>query len=213
MLSCVRLFVTAWTIQSMEFSGQNAGVGSISLLLPSPVGLPEPGTDPRSPALWEDSLPAEPPGKPRRSVEAYMNIYISGRHCTFGSAEADVFVLSPLRGSEGREPGGPSLHTAPWSPQKTRVRRPAGETEGQPLPSPPCGLPERSRALGSQPTHCPGVSADDQGTKVCRGDGRVSPSPAHPAGSPSTAEPWGPSTQSGLQEHGGGALAGRQETF
>ena len=104
-----------------------------------------------------------------------------------------MFVLSPLRGSEGREPGGPSLHTAPWSPQKTRVRRPAGETggsappqptllapraqqspgvpaytlsrglrrrpgyeglqgrrEGQPLPSPPCWLPEHSRALGSQ---------------------------------------------------------------
>ena len=31
-LSCVQLFVTPWTIQSMEFLGQNTGVGSLSLL-------------------------------------------------------------------------------------------------------------------------------------------------------------------------------------
>ena len=31
-LSCVQLFVTPWTIQSMEFWGQNTGVGSFSLL-------------------------------------------------------------------------------------------------------------------------------------------------------------------------------------
>ena len=30
--SIVSLFVTPWTIQPMEFSGQNAGVGSLSLL-------------------------------------------------------------------------------------------------------------------------------------------------------------------------------------
>jgi len=32
LLSCVRLFVTPWTIQSMKFLGQNTGVGSLSLL-------------------------------------------------------------------------------------------------------------------------------------------------------------------------------------
>ena len=32
-LSCVRLFATPLTIQSMEFSGQNTGVASLSLLL------------------------------------------------------------------------------------------------------------------------------------------------------------------------------------
>ena len=32
---------------------------------PSPGDLPNPGIEPRSPALQADSLPAEPPGKPR----------------------------------------------------------------------------------------------------------------------------------------------------
>ena len=46
--------------------GQNTGVGSLSLLqwiFPTPT--PTPGIKPRSPALQADSLPAEPPGKPK----------------------------------------------------------------------------------------------------------------------------------------------------
>ena len=45
--------------------GQNAGVGSLSLL----QGIfPAPGKiEPRSPALQTDSLPAEPPGKPENT--------------------------------------------------------------------------------------------------------------------------------------------------
>ena len=35
---------------------------------PSPEHLPNPGLEPRSPALQADSLPAEPPGKPRTYV-------------------------------------------------------------------------------------------------------------------------------------------------
>ena len=31
---------------------------------PPPGDLPDPGIEPRSPALWADSLPSEPPGKP-----------------------------------------------------------------------------------------------------------------------------------------------------
>jgi len=34
------------------------------LLFPSPGDLPNPGTEPSSPALQADSLPTEPPGKP-----------------------------------------------------------------------------------------------------------------------------------------------------
>ena len=34
-------------------------------LFPSPGDLPNPGIEPRSPALQVDSLPAEPQGKPR----------------------------------------------------------------------------------------------------------------------------------------------------
>ena len=46
-----------------NFLGQNTGVGSLS---PSPGDLPNLGIKPRSPTLQEDSLPAEPPGKPNR---------------------------------------------------------------------------------------------------------------------------------------------------
>ena len=34
---------------------------------PSPGDLPHPGIEPRSPALQADSLPAEPPGKPKNT--------------------------------------------------------------------------------------------------------------------------------------------------
>ena len=40
--------------------GQNTGVGSLS---PPPGDLPNLGTEPRSPSLQADSLPAEPQGK------------------------------------------------------------------------------------------------------------------------------------------------------
>ena len=44
----------------MEFSGQNIGVGSLSLL----QGIfPTQGSNPGLPHCWADSLPAEPPGK------------------------------------------------------------------------------------------------------------------------------------------------------
>ena len=59
-LSHVWLFVTPWTIQCMEFSRPEYWSG---LPFPSPGDLPYPGTEPRSPALQADSLPAEPPGK------------------------------------------------------------------------------------------------------------------------------------------------------
>ena len=44
--------------------GQNTG----GQLFPSPGDLPHPGTEPRSPALQVDSLPAKPPQKPQRPV-------------------------------------------------------------------------------------------------------------------------------------------------
>ena len=66
-LSCVQLFVTPWTIVhqaplSMEFSRQEYWSG---LPFPSPGALPNPGIEPRSPALQADALLSEPPGKPR----------------------------------------------------------------------------------------------------------------------------------------------------
>ena len=64
-LSCLRLFATPWTVAhqappSIEFSRQEYWSG---LPFPSPGDLPDPGIEPRSPALWADALPSELPGK------------------------------------------------------------------------------------------------------------------------------------------------------
>ena len=65
MLSHVLLFATPWTVAlqaplSMGFSRQEYW-GGLPFL--SPGDLPNPGIEPRSPALQADSLPDEPPGK------------------------------------------------------------------------------------------------------------------------------------------------------
>ena len=65
-LSRVQLFATPWTVAhqappSMGFSRQEYWSG---LPLPSPGDLPDPGIEPRSPALEADALTCEPPGKP-----------------------------------------------------------------------------------------------------------------------------------------------------
>ena len=62
----VRLFATPWTVAyqappSMGFSRQECWSG---VPLPSPGDLPEPGIEPRSPALQADALPSGPPEKP-----------------------------------------------------------------------------------------------------------------------------------------------------
>ena len=62
---CLTL-VTSWTVAcqaplSMGFSRQKYWSG---LPLPSPGDLPDPGTEPRSPALQADSLLTELRGKP-----------------------------------------------------------------------------------------------------------------------------------------------------
>ena len=63
-LSCVLLFVTPWTIQSLEFSRPEYWSG---WPFPSPGDLPYPGIKPRSPELQANSLPAEPQGKPKNT--------------------------------------------------------------------------------------------------------------------------------------------------
>ena len=63
-LSCVRLFGTSWTLQSMEFSRPEYWSGQP---FPSPADLPNPGIKPRSPIFQADSLPAKPQGKPRNT--------------------------------------------------------------------------------------------------------------------------------------------------
>ena len=58
---------TLWTVArqaplSMGFPRQEYWSG---LPFPSPMDLLDPGVEPWSPALQADSLPSEPPGKPR----------------------------------------------------------------------------------------------------------------------------------------------------
>ena len=63
---CVQLFATPWTLAyntppSVGFSRQEYLSG---LPFPSPEYLPNPGIEPRSPALQADALTSEAPGKP-----------------------------------------------------------------------------------------------------------------------------------------------------
>ena len=67
MLCSNQLFVTPWTVAcqaslSMGFSRQEYWTG---LPFPSLGDLSDSRTEPASPALQADSLPFEPPGKPR----------------------------------------------------------------------------------------------------------------------------------------------------
>ena len=55
---------TPWTLLSMEFSRPEYWSGKP---FSSPGDLPNPGTEPRSPTLQVDSLPAEPQGKPKHT--------------------------------------------------------------------------------------------------------------------------------------------------
>ena len=59
-LGRVQLFATPWTIQSMEFSRPEYWILHQGI-------LPTQGSKPRSPVLQLDSLPAEPPGKPKNT--------------------------------------------------------------------------------------------------------------------------------------------------
>ena len=70
-LSLVQLFATPWTIQSMEFSRPEYWSG---LPFPSPGDLLNPGIKPRSPTLQADSLPSEPPGKPKNTGAGSLSL-------------------------------------------------------------------------------------------------------------------------------------------
>ena len=64
-LSRVQLFATPWTVAyqaslSMGFSRQEY---QSRLPFPSPGDLPDPGIEPRFPALQTDALPSELPGE------------------------------------------------------------------------------------------------------------------------------------------------------
>ena len=58
------------SLQSMEFSRPEYWR---RYPFPSPGDLPHPGTEPRSPALQADSLPAESQGKPKNTVVSSLS--------------------------------------------------------------------------------------------------------------------------------------------
>ena len=69
-LSCVQLSVTPWTAAlqaplSMGFPRQEYWSG---LPCPPPGDLPNTGIELRSPALQANSLPTEPPEKPKSTI-------------------------------------------------------------------------------------------------------------------------------------------------
>ena len=77
-LSRVRLFAIPWTVVyqaslSMGFSRQEYWSG---LSLPSPGDIPDPGIEPRSPALQADALPSEPPGTKSRPQRLCLGMFI-----------------------------------------------------------------------------------------------------------------------------------------
>ena len=79
LLSRVRLFVTLWTVAhqappSMGFSRQEYWSG---LPFPSPGDLPNPGIEPRSPALQSDALTSELPGK-QKTIHIYNSLQLHG---------------------------------------------------------------------------------------------------------------------------------------
>ena len=107
LLSHVRLFATPWTIAhqappSMGFSRQEYWSG---LPFPSPEDLPNPGIEPRSPALRADALTSEPPlPAPWKSYDQSRQLIKKQRHylankgpssqsCGFSSSHVWMWVL------------------------------------------------------------------------------------------------------------------------
>jgi len=66
--------VNPWTIESMEFSRPESWSGQ---LFPSAGDLPNPGIEPRSPALQVDSLPTSHKGS-SRVLEWVAYLFSSG---------------------------------------------------------------------------------------------------------------------------------------
>ena len=118
-LSHVWFFATPWTVACQllcqwAFSRQEYWSG---LPCPPPGDLPNPGIEPRSPALQADSfLPSEPPGKPKNNEMGTL-ILLQGNFWTQESNQVNscrwiLYQLSyqrPLRGPQLSNSGNSSL--------------------------------------------------------------------------------------------------------
>ena len=78
---CVRLFVTPWTVAHQ--TPLSMGILQARILgwvaRSSSRDLPNPGMELRSPALQMDSLPSEPPGKPKLMWNQFQ---MDAQHCS-----------------------------------------------------------------------------------------------------------------------------------
>ena len=88
----VWLFVTPWTVayQAPPSVGFSRREYSSGLLFPSPGDLPNPGIEPRSPALQADALPSEPPGK--TNLESLLNTETSFCRKRSGFSSSHVWI-------------------------------------------------------------------------------------------------------------------------
>ena len=107
-LSHVRLLATPWTIKSVEFSRPEYWSG---WLFPSPGDRPNPGTEPRSPALQADSLPTELSGKPYDPAVSLLGMYPE-RTLIWKGTCTQIFITALFTiASTWKEPKCPSAGT------------------------------------------------------------------------------------------------------
>ena len=89
-LSHVRLFATPWTVahQAPPFMGFSRQEYWSGWPFPSPGDLPDPGIEPKSPALQADALTSEPPGKLRLTETSGPQKFCSSSYRTAGKETA-----------------------------------------------------------------------------------------------------------------------------
>ena len=108
-------FATPRTIQSMEFSRPE--YWSV-WPFPSPGDLPNPGTEPRFPALQADSLPAEPTGQPLRP--ASQTYGAPGKSSSNNKAYSNTSFPQETRKTSNKQPN--------LTPKGTREKRKSKES-------------------------------------------------------------------------------------
>ena len=120
-LSCVRLFVTPWTVayQASLSTGFSRHEYWSGLPFPSPGDLPDPGIEPRSPALEAEALTSEPPGKPSFLIFFYNMVYprrLDIVPCAI--SRTLLFIHSKCNSLHLSTPNSQSIpHPTAWQPQ------------------------------------------------------------------------------------------------
>ena len=130
----------------MDYTGQNTGVGSLSLL--QGIFPTNPGIKPRSPALQAESLAVEPPGMQHRIGAKVDRIQaLVGLSFQFSSVTQSCSTLGdPMNRST---PGLPVYHHLPEFTQ-THIHRVSDAIQpSHPLssPSPPAPNPSQYQSL------------------------------------------------------------------